>query len=79
MDLLTQTFIVIFMLLILTVSVGVLFIKNRKTKTQKEAANIQTKQGSLFDKLTNLKKQLDEGMLTEEEYKQTKNKYLGIV
>jgi len=79
MDLLTQTFIVIFILLILTVSVGVLFIKNRKTKTQKEAAHIQTKQGSLFDKLTNLKKQLDEGMLTEEEYKQTKNKYLGIV
>lgn len=79
MDLLTQAFIVIFILLILTVSVGVLFIKNRKRKTQKEVAHIQTIQESLFDKLTKLKKQLDEGMLTEEEYKQTKNKILGIV
>lgn len=79
MDLLTQAFIVIFILLILTVSVGVLFIKNRKRKTQKEVAHIQTIQESLFDKLTKLKKQLDEGMLTEEEYKQTKNRILGIV
>lgn len=79
MDLLTQTFIVIFILLILSVSVSIVIVKNRKNKTRKDTMPMQTIQESLFDRLTKLKKQLDEGELTQKEYEDIKNRYLKTI
>ncbi|NMC56758.1 MAG: hypothetical protein GYA50_06025 [Eubacteriaceae bacterium] len=79
MDLLTKTFIVIFILLVFAVTAGIVIAKNRKIKTHQEEIHIQIIQESLFDRLINLKKQRDEGVLTQKEYEDMKNKCLGII
>ena len=78
MDSITKALIIILILTILTIMFNVFFLKKRDNKKNKETAQTHIKQESLFDKLIKLAKQRDEGILTEEEYEETKNKYLGI-